>query len=135
MKRVVGLGGVFFKAEDRDRLMGWYRDHLGIDSDSFGFMFRWKENDAPHRTGYTVWGPFAEDTEYFDPSAKPYMVNYRVDDLNALIDALKQEGVQIVGSIEEHENGKFAWILDPEGNKVERWEPIDPEADPYSPPD
>jgi len=135
MKRVTGLGGVFFKAEDRDRLMDWYRNHLGIDSDAWGFMFRWKENDAPERAGYTVWSPFASDTEYFDPSTKPYMVNFRVDNLTALLDALEKEGVQIVGSIEEEENGKFAWILDPEGNKLELWEPVDPGTDPYLPTD
>ncbi len=133
MKRVTGLGGVFFKAQDRDRVMDWYRDHLGIESDEYGFMFQWREADAPERQGYTVWGPFAEDTGYFDPSTKPYMVNFRVADLTALIEALKDEGVQVVGTIEEHENGKFAWILDPEGNKIELWEPIDCAVDPYLP--
>ncbi len=111
--------------------MSWYRDRLGIDADPYGFMFRWKEDEAPERTGYTVWNPFAADTEYFGPSTQPFMFNYRVDDLTALIDALANEGVEIVGGIEEHENGKFAWILDPEGNKIELWEPIDPGADPY----
>ena len=131
MKRVTGLGGVFFKAENRDDLMNWYRDHLGIDSDQYGKMFRWREPDGDGKTGYTVWSPFANDTQYFAPSEKSYMINYRVANLVELIAALKSEGVETVGEIEEEKNGKFAWILDPEGNKIELWEPIDSDSDPY----
>jgi predicted enzyme related to lactoylglutathione lyase len=131
MKRVTGLGGLFFKARDRKGLMEWYRDRLGIESESWGTMFRWQEPDDPSRTGYTVWSPFADDTDYFEPSTKQFMVNYRVADLEALLAALEKEGVRIVGGIREEENGKFAWIVDPEGNKIELWEPKDPEEDPY----
>ena len=133
MRKVTGLGGIFFKAEDRDGLMDWYRRHLGIASDEYGCMFEWREVDAPENTGYTVWCPFASNTNYFGPSTKPFMVNYRVDDLTGLIEGLRREGVEVVGDIEEHPNGKFAWILDPEGNKLELWEPIDCRLDPYLP--
>jgi len=135
MKRVTGLGGVFFKSEGKSELLAWYREHLGIAGGDYGFQFLWQQRGAPDKTGYTVWSPFARDTSYFEPSDKPFMINYRVDDLVALVAALEQEGVAIVGGIDEEENGKFAWILDPEGNKIELWEPIDPDSDPYLPQD
>jgi predicted enzyme related to lactoylglutathione lyase len=131
MKRVTGLGGFFFKARDREGLMKWYRDRLGIEAESWGTMFRWKEPENPEKTGYTVWSPFAADTKYFDPSGSPFMVNYRVADLEGLLAALKEEGVEIVGEMAKEENGKFAWVLDPEGNKIELWEPVDSDQDPY----
>ena len=124
MKRVTGIGGVFFKARDREKQMEWYRTHLGIESDSWGHVFEWRDRDDPQSIGYTVWCPFKDDTDYFDPSTQPFMVNYRVVDLDSLVAALKQEGVEVVGEIEQEENGKFAWILDPEGNKIELWEPV-----------
>jgi predicted enzyme related to lactoylglutathione lyase len=133
MKRVTGLGGVFFKAADKKGMLEWYRAHLGIESAEYGFSFLWRENDSPERVGYTVWSPFKRDTEYFEPSKKDFMLNFRVADLSALIPALKAEGVQVVGEIVEEENGKFAWIVDPEGNKIELWEPVDPNKDPYLP--
>jgi predicted enzyme related to lactoylglutathione lyase len=132
MKRVTGLGGVFFKTNDKAATVEWYRKHLGIDSASWGgFQFMWREKDAQERVGYTVWSPFKGDTEYFAPSEKPFMINYRVADLAGLIAALKSEGVQVLGEIKEEENGKFAWIMDPDGNKLELWEPVDPAKDPY----
>ena len=87
MKRVTGLGGVFFKTPDPDGLKLWYRKHLGIESDQWGFAFLWRELAAPQKKGYTVWGPFSDSTKYFDPSDEPYMINYRVDDLEALLTA------------------------------------------------
>ncbi len=135
MKRVTGLGGVFFKCPDPGKLRQWYRTHLGIEAEEYGASFFWREHDAPQRKGYTAWNPFPESTEYFDPSEQPYMINYRVDDLDALLPALKAEGVQVVGGPEEFENGKFAWILDPEGRKIELWEPVDSSRDPYVPQD
>jgi predicted enzyme related to lactoylglutathione lyase len=123
MKRVTGLGGVFFKAEDPQKIKKWYNKHLGIDADEYGFQFKWIEKDNVKNVGTTVWSPFPEDTGYFDPSDKPYMFNYRVENLEKLLAALKQEGVTVIDKVEEYEYGKFGWIMDPEGNKIELWEP------------
>ncbi|MEE8524601.1 MAG: VOC family protein [Thermoanaerobaculia bacterium] len=135
MKRVTGLGGVFFKTPDPDKLKDWYRKHLGIESDPWGFSFLWRELEDPDQKGYTVWSPFPDSTEYFDPGEQPYMINYRVDDLEALLPVLEAEGVQVVGGPDQEENGKFAWIVDPEGRKIELWEPVDSNKDPYLSPD
>lgn len=132
MKRVTGLGGVFFKTRDPKTTVEWYRTHLGIESEAWGgCAFRWREHANAENVGYTVWSPFPADTQYFAPSDHPYMVNYRVADLTALLAVLKKEGVQVVGDIVEEGNGKFAWILDPDGNKIELWEPVDSKDDPY----
>jgi predicted enzyme related to lactoylglutathione lyase len=133
MAKVTGLGGVFFRCADPAAMKAWYREHLGIESESWGYAFGWRERDEPQQQGYTVWSPFPESTEYFAPSAKQFMVNYRVDDLETLLPRLEAAGVQIVGTIQEEENGKFAWIIDPEGNKLELWEPVDSSVDPYLP--
>lgn len=133
MARVTGLGGVFFRCADPAAMKAWYREHLGIESESWGHAFVWRERDEPQQQGYTVWSPFPDSTEYFAPSAKQFMVNYRVDDLEALLPKLEAAGVQIVGASQEEENGKFAWIVDPEGNKLELWEPVDSSVDPYLP--
>jgi predicted enzyme related to lactoylglutathione lyase len=133
MKRVTGLGGVFFKCRDKDKLKSWYQTHLGIGSQPFGDVFTWREMGDSGETGYTVWGTFADDTKYFEPSQSAHMLNYRVADLVALIEVLKQEGVEVVGDIKQEENGKFAWLMDPEGNKIELWEPMPNKDDPYLP--
>jgi predicted enzyme related to lactoylglutathione lyase len=133
MKKVTGLGGVFFKVEDREAMLRWYRDHLGIDSENWGFSFLWRELEAPEKRGYTVWGPFEAGTTYFQPSSKPFMLNFRVRDLEGLLQQLSESGVTVVGDIVTEENGRFGWILDPEGNKIELWEPVDPDKDPYLP--
>jgi predicted enzyme related to lactoylglutathione lyase len=125
MKRVTGLGGVFFKCHDPEKMQEWYRAHLGIESGKEGAVFKWRDFDVPGKTCITVWSTFPAGTKYFDPSQKPFMFNYRVDNLVALLEELRKEGVTIVGEIEEFEYGKFGWILDPEGNKIELWEPID----------
>ena len=125
MKRVTGLGGVFFKCSDPEAMKTWYRDHLGIASDQYGGMFRWRDPEKPDRECLTAWSPFSDSTKYFDPSTKEWMLNYRVEDLDALMEILKTEGVRVVGKVESYEYGKFGWILDPEGNKIELWEPID----------
>lgn len=131
-RRVTGIGGVFFKSADPGRAMEWYRTHLGIEAGDWGgFAFEWTEKNEPDETGYTVWGAFPDTTRYFLPSQEPFMVNFRVADLTSLIAALKEEGVDVVGEIEEHPNGKFAWILDLEGRKVELWEPVPSRDDPY----
>ena len=134
MRRVTGLGGVFFKVADKQSVLEWYRAHLGIDAaDWGGFAFLWREREAPDKVGYTVWSAFDADTDHFAPSEKPYMLNFRVANLPALLEALHDEGVEVVGEMQEHPNGRFAWVLDPEGNKVELWEPADPAEDPYLP--
>jgi predicted enzyme related to lactoylglutathione lyase len=132
MKRVTGIGGIFFKSDDPAKVLEWYRDHLGIESNEWGgFAFQWSEQNEPTETGYTVWSTFPASTDYFAPSEQRFMVNFRVADLAGLIAALKAEGVEVVGEIEQHPNGKFAWILDPEGRKVELWEPVASADDPY----
>jgi catechol 2,3-dioxygenase-like lactoylglutathione lyase family enzyme len=132
MKRVTGLGGMFFRSRDPKEAMTWYRRHLGIDvADWGGYAFRWLEPDRPEETGYTVWSAFPADTTYFAPSEHSFMVNFRVADLDALVDALRAEGVTVVGDVREEPNGKFAWILDPEGRKIELWEPVPSREDPY----
>jgi predicted enzyme related to lactoylglutathione lyase len=125
MKRVTGLGGVFFKCSDTAKIKEWYKKHLGIDSEPYGAIFKWRDNENPDRSGSTTWSPFPSTTEYFSPSEKPFMFNYRVENLRELLDVLRKEGVQVVGEIEEYEYGKFGWILDPDGNKIELWEPVD----------
>lgn len=125
MKRVTGIGGLFFKCKDPDKVKEWYKNHLGLAVDDWGASFGWRDKDNPDQVCYTAWSPFPGDTEYFNPSKKEFMFNYRVDDLEKLLAVLKDEGVEIVGEIEEYEYGKFGWILDPEGNKIELWEPVD----------
>ena len=124
MKRVTGIGGIFFRAKDPDALKEWYVDHLGIPIDDDGFVcFYWKEEKGPGQDAFTVWQPFPEDTDYFDPSEKQFMVNFRVENLAELLKTLREEGVEVDDRVEEHEFGKFGWITDPEGNRVELWEP------------
>ncbi len=124
MDRVTGIGGIFFKSQDPKKLKGWYQEHLGITPDAEGYIqFEWRKKADPDRVGYTVWGPFPNDTDYFKPSAKPFMVNFRVADLQALLEQLRKEGVQVDDKVEEYDFGKFGWIMDPEGNRVELWEP------------
>lgn len=121
--RVTGIGGFFFKANDAKKLVEWYGKHLGLITDQYGSTFWWKDNNGNDCS--TQWSPFSEDTTYFSPSEKQFMQNFRVENLEALLENLKQEGVTIVGEIETYDYGKFGWILDPEGNKIELWEPID----------
>lgn len=126
MKRVTGIGGIFFKTKDPETLMTWYRDHLGIVPEGDGYVaFQWREKDDPERIGATIWSPFRDDTTYFNPSTSPFMINYRVEDLHGLLAQLRQEGVSVMEEIEETEYGNFGWIIDPEGNKIELWEPPD----------
>ncbi len=125
MKRVTGIGGIFIKAEHPGRLYEWYEKHLGIVSgpNGQGAMLHWREDENPERRGMTVWALFEKNSKYFEPSPAPFMLNYRVDDLDALLEALRAEGVEIDPKREDHEYGRFAWITDPEGNKIELWEP------------
>jgi len=125
MKRVTGIGGIFFKAEDPGKLYEWYEKHLGIKREPHGHgaMFHWRDDANPQATGETIWAIFKKQSEYFDPSRAPFMLNYRVDDLDALLAALKAEGAASDPKREDSDYGKFAWITDPEGNKIELWEP------------
>lgn len=124
MKRVTGIGGIFFKARDPKALGEWYREHLGIDvADWGGAAFSWNSPDNPKGVGTTVWSPFKADSDYFAPGKAAFMVNYRVADLHALLAVLREEGCDVDDKTEESEFGKFGWVIDPEGNKVELWEP------------
>jgi predicted enzyme related to lactoylglutathione lyase len=126
MKRVTGIGGIFFKARDPKALGAWYQRHLGIEVEDWGgCAFRWASEDNPGGTGTTVWSPFREDTTYFAPSDASFMINYRVDDLHALLAALRAEGCAVDEKTEESEFGLFGWVIDPEGNKIELWQPPD----------
>jgi predicted enzyme related to lactoylglutathione lyase len=123
MGKVTGIGGVFFRSEDPEGMRDWYRDKLGVPADQHGYAFPWREKDQPDHFGYTVWSPFDVDTDYFDPSHSDFMINFRVDDLDGLLEQLKAAGVEVVGEVQEFEYGRFGWVMDPEGNKVELWEP------------
>lgn len=124
MKRVTGIGGIFFKATDPATLQAWYKRHLGIDVQAWGgTAFTWSDAEGKPVGGTTVWSIASEEGGQFKPSHAPFMINYRVDDLHALIQALKEEGCQVLDKVDESEYGKFAWVLDPEGNKVELWQP------------
>jgi D-3-phosphoglycerate dehydrogenase len=122
-KRVTGIGGFFFKAQNSKELVAWYGRHLGLKTDDFGSTFWWKDENGKDCS--TQWSPFAADTSYFAPSEKQFMQNFRVNDLENLLKKLFDEGVTIIGEMETYDYGKFGWILDSEGNKIELWEPID----------
>ena len=124
-ERVTGIGGVFFKARDPKGLSAWYRDTLGIalqEGAEFS-IFEWREREDQSRVGLTVWSVFPSDTKYFGPSQAPLMINYRVRDLDRMLAQLRAAGVRLEGKVTEDFNGKFAWAMDPEGNKIELWEP------------
>ena len=129
MAKVTGFGGVFFKSKgDRAALAAWYQKHLGFKLEDFGgAILRWTEDKAEDK-GLTVWHVAERDSQWFSPSQASFMINYRVDDLDALLAQLREGGVQIVQGPESHENGKFAWIMDPDENKVELWEPAEMKA-------
>ena len=123
MDRVTGIGGVFFKADDPEQLYQWYEKHLGIKREHGFVGFRWRGEKDPKEEGITVWSLFKRSSEYFNPSTASFMINYRVDDLDGLLEALRSEGVEIDPKREDSEFGRFAWIVDPEGNKIELWQP------------
>ena len=127
MQRVTGVGGIFFKVHDPKSMAEWYRRHLGIPLSEAGTeayaQFPWREADESGRPGSTAWALFPHDTPYFGPGTTPFMVNYRVADLDRLLEQLRAEGVAVEDRIEEYEYGRFAWITDPEGNRIELWEP------------
>jgi predicted enzyme related to lactoylglutathione lyase len=122
MKRITGIGGVFIKAKDPDALRAWYRTHLGIDVQAWGgAAFAWADDAGQPVKGTTIWS--VGDGEYFAPSTAAFMINYRVTDLAALLQALREEGCNVLDKTDESDYGKFGWVIDPEGNKVELWQP------------
>jgi predicted enzyme related to lactoylglutathione lyase len=125
MAKVTGIGGVFFKStKDQSALVAWYRTNLGMQLEDWGgAILRWPDDKAEDR-GLTVWTVAERDSQWFSPSTSSFMINYRVDDLIGLIANLKKNGVEILKGPESHENGRFAWVMDPDGNKVELWEPM-----------
>jgi predicted enzyme related to lactoylglutathione lyase len=125
MKKVTGIGGVFFKCKDPKAINEWYKTHLGFETSPYGTSFEWREIDDSTKKGLTQWNPFPENTKYFEPSTKDFMINYRVDNLEALVEELKKDNVTIVDNIETYDFGKFVHILDMEGNKIQLWEPKD----------
>ena len=125
MKRVTGIGGVFFKSKDPKKITEWYHKHLGLDTNPYGATFEWFEGTDSSKKAQTQWTPFPETTKDFEPSPQEYMINYRVENLEVLVEELKKEGVVIIDKIETYDYGKFVHILDGEGNKVQLWEAID----------
>ena len=122
-KRVTGIGGVFFKTTNPTETKEWYKNHLGFNTDDYGCSFWWKDTEG--KDAMTQWSPFPKDTTYFKPSEKEFMMNFRVHNLVELLETLKEEGVTIIGEIQEFEYGKFGYVMDLDGNKIELWEPID----------
>ena len=125
MKRVTGIGGIFFKCKDPKKTNEWYQKHLGLNTNPYGATFEWYESADSSKKAQTQWTPFPESTKYFGPSTQDFMINYRVENLEVLVEELKKEGVTIVDKIETYDYGKFVHILDGEGNKIELWEAID----------
>lgn len=125
MKKVTGIGGIFFKCKNPTEIKAWYQTHLGLHTNDYGAVFEWRQSDDSSKKGFTQWSPFGDQTTYFEPSPKDFMINYRVEDIVALVAELRQNGVTVLGDIETYDYGKFVHILDPEGNKIELWQAID----------
>ena len=128
-KRVTGIGGIFFKCKDPKAMKQWYGEHLGLQTDDYGTNFEWRQAANPEKKGFSQWSTMSENTKHMEPSKKDFMINYRVENLEWLVEQLRAEGVTICDEIEAFEYGKFVHILDPEGNKIELWEPNDIEYD------
>ena len=129
MKKVTGIGGIFFKCKDPQKMKDWYSTNLGLKTDEWGTNFEWRQADNPVKKGFTQWSPFPESSKYMEPSSKDFMINYRVENIETLLEELKKEGVTVLDEIESFDYGKFVHILDIEGNKIELWEPNDIEYD------
>lgn len=125
MKKVTGIGGIFFKCKDPNKMKEWYKTNLGLNTNDYGATFEWYEGSDSTKKAQTQWTPFKESTKYFEPSTKDFMINYRVENLEVLVEELKKNGVTVVDNIETYDFGKFVHILDLEGNKVELWEAKD----------
>ncbi len=129
MKKVTGIGGVFFKCDDPKAMNEWYTKNLGLPTTSYGATFDWREDANPKVKGSTTWSTFPQSSDYFNPSTKPFMINYRVENIVALVEELKKDNVTVIDQIAEYDYGKFVHILDPEGNVIELWEPKEELAD------
>jgi predicted enzyme related to lactoylglutathione lyase len=123
--KVTGIGGIFFRSKNPKAAREWYGKHLGLAVNEYGSQFEFRNAHRPDEINYLAWSPFEEKTDYFAPSEKEFMINYRVQNIEGLVKILKDNGVTIVDSIEEYDYGKFVHIMDPEGNKIELWEPVD----------
>jgi predicted enzyme related to lactoylglutathione lyase len=124
-KKVTGVGGIFFKCDDPDKMRNWYGDNLGLVTNEYGALFEFRNTHEPDKINYLQWSTFSKDSNYMEPSKKDFMINYRVENLVELEIDLRASGVTICDKIEEFDYGKFLHIMDPEGNKIELWEPID----------
>ena len=129
MKKVTGIGGIFFKCQNPQEMKDWYAKNLGLNNDDYGSTFEWRQADDESKKGFTVWSPFPQDTVYFEPSKKDFMINYRVENIEDLVDQLKKDSVTIIDEIQQYDYGKFVHVLDAEGNSIELWEPNDEEYD------
>ena len=123
--KVTGIGGIFFKSDDPSKLNDWYYKNLRMAPNEYGSVFEFRKSDNPDIKGYTQWSPFEANTQYFQPSKKEFMLNFRVENIENLIAEMKENGIEVLDDIETYEYGKFVHIMDPEGNKIELWEPID----------
>lgn len=124
-KKVTGIGGIFFKCNNPKAMRDWYKENLGLNTNDYGAVFEWYQGADNTKKGFSQWSPFDEKTKYFEPSTKDFMINYRVENMEELVEELKKNGVTIIDSIQSYDYGKFVHILDPEGNNVELWEPND----------
>lgn len=125
MKKVTGIGGIFFKCKDPEKMNEWYKTNLGLNTNQYGAVFEWRQGADSSKKGFTQWSPFKETTKYFEPSTKDYMINYRVENIDLLVEELRKNGVKILDTIQAYDYGKFVHILDPEGNNIELWEAND----------
>ena len=125
LKKVTGIGGIFFKSKDPKTLRLWYKENLGLNTNQYGAVFEYYQGADSTQKGFLQWSPFKETTKYFEPSTKEFMINYRVANLPRLLDEFKKNNVTVLDSMETYDYGKFVHILDPEGNKIELWEPND----------
>lgn len=123
--KVTGIGGIFFFSENPAEIKDWYSKNLGLETNEYGSVFEFRNANRPEEINYLQWSPFKTGNEYFLPSKKDFMINYRVQNIEALVEKLKANGVTVTDEIEEFEYGKFVHIMDPEGNKLELWEPVD----------
>jgi predicted enzyme related to lactoylglutathione lyase len=125
VRKATGIGGIFFKCKDPKKVREWYKVHLGLNTNQYGAVFEWRQGADTTKKGFTQWSPFGEKTKYFEPSTKDFMINYRVENLEELVNQFRKDSVTIVDKIETVEYGKFVHIIDIEGNKVELWESND----------
>lgn len=125
IRKVTGIGGIFFKCKDPKKIREWYQTNLGLHTNQYGAVFEWRQADESQKKGFSQWSPFGEKTKYFEPSTKDFMINFRVADMESLVSELRKNNVVVTDSIQTYDYGKFVHIMDPEGNKIELWEPND----------